>query len=416
MVFRSKFSTTHATISLTERIKDWIDKGDYVCGIFIDLEKAFDTVNHDILLDKLTYYGIRGNINNLIRSYLTNRKQYASIKGHNSGLKNVTCGVPQGSCLGPLLFLIYINDFRFCLDNTESGHFADDTYILYNSKKLKTIETVVNTELKLISKWLRLNKLSLNADKTELIIFHSKQHKLDSKIYINLDGTKLSPVDFVKYLGIFIDKHLDWGTHIHHLSLKLSRANGILSKLRHNAPREVCLKVYYAIFYSHLINGCSVWGITTETNINKIEVLQKKCARIITFSDFDAHANPLLIELKLAKFRDIVKSHHLKLSYEFCNNALPSDLNNFFEFREDIHSTNLKLKSTSKNCLALPKTNSVNSGTRSIKHQCATTWNYFMTKKIALDDKNYLDMKRVHNVHQFKRLLKKHFKYSYLSE
>ena len=163
--FRKNYSTNHALVSITERIKSMLDNGQFVCGIFIDLEKAFDTVNHEILCDKLTYYGLRGNVNNLIRSYLSNRKQYVSINGFDSELRNVTCGVPQGSSLGPLLFLIYINDFRFCLNDTESGHFADDTYILYGSKKLKTIETIVNTELKLVSNWLRLNKLSLNAKK-----------------------------------------------------------------------------------------------------------------------------------------------------------------------------------------------------------------------------------------------------------
>ena len=110
-------------------------------------------------------------VNNLIQSYLSNRKQYVSLNGFDSEVMNLNCGVSQGSSLGPLLFLIYINDFRLCLDKTESGHFADDTFILYSSKNLRTIETVINYELKLVSTWLRLNKLSLNSDKTELIFF-----------------------------------------------------------------------------------------------------------------------------------------------------------------------------------------------------------------------------------------------------
>ena len=228
-------------------------------------------------------------------------------------IKNLTCGVPQGSSLGPLLFLVYINDFRLCLDNTESGHFADDTFILYSNKKPKTIETIVNTELKLVSSWLKLNKLSLNSDKTELIFFHSKRHTLNyDDISIKLDGNKLKPVDNIKYLGMYIDKYLTWNYHIQQLSKKLSRANGILSKLRHNAPIGVCLQVYVAIFYAHLIYGCDIWGLTTEENIRKIEVLQKKCLRILTFSDFNSHTNPLFIELELLKVRDIIKSHQLK--------------------------------------------------------------------------------------------------------
>ena len=126
--------------------------------------------------------------------------------------------------------------------------------MLYNSKKLKTVETIVNTERKEVAKWLNLNKLSLNAGKTELIFFHSHQHSLNyDEISINVNGLKLSLVDKIKYLGMHIDKYLTWNYHVQYLSTKLSRANGILSKLRHSAPLETCLQVYYAIFYSHLI-------------------------------------------------------------------------------------------------------------------------------------------------------------------
>ena len=199
--------------------------GQYVCGIFIDLEKAFDTVHHDILCDKLKAYGLRGNINNLLKSYLSNRKQMVSINGFDSTLKDVTCGVPQGSSLGPLLFLLYINDFRLCLSKTSMGHFADDTFIIYNSTKAKTIETITNTELKLVTKWLRLNKLSFNTSKTELIFFNSTKHNVNlENIYINFNGKRLTPVEHIKYLGVFIDKSLLCNHHVNELSKKLSRA------------------------------------------------------------------------------------------------------------------------------------------------------------------------------------------------
>ena len=137
--FRAKHSTNHAVMSLTELIKDYRDSGKNVAGIFIDLQKAFDTVNHQIPCDKLKYYGFRGISNNLISSFLSGRKQFISINGHNSGNLDITCGVPQGLTLGPLLFLIYINDLRFCLKYASSSHFADDTCLLYACKKLKTL-------------------------------------------------------------------------------------------------------------------------------------------------------------------------------------------------------------------------------------------------------------------------------------
>ena len=123
---------------------------------------------------------------------------------------------------------MYINDFFLCLSKTSYGHFADDTFIIYNSKKAKTIETVINTELKEVIKWLRINKLSLNAGKTELIFFHSTKHQLNyDKVYIKFNGIRLNPVAYIKYLGMFIDKNLNWNQHVHILSIQLSRANGI---------------------------------------------------------------------------------------------------------------------------------------------------------------------------------------------
>ena len=138
--FRSKHSTIHAIISLTESVKNFLDKKDIVSGIFIDLEKAFDTVNHSILCDKLNYYGFRGKFSDLIKSYLTNRKQFVSIHGYDSTKLDITCGVPQGSTLGPLLFLLYINDLQNSLKFAKSSHFADDTCLTYSKKNPKTLE------------------------------------------------------------------------------------------------------------------------------------------------------------------------------------------------------------------------------------------------------------------------------------
>ena len=380
-------------------------------GVFsLNLEKAFDTINHEILCGKLNYYGLRCNVNKLFQSYISKRKQYVSINGVDSEIKDLNCGVPQGSSLGPLLFLIYINDFKLCLDKCESGHFADDTFIMYSNKKLKSIETVINTELKLVSKWLKLNKLSLNTNKTELIFFHSRQHLLNYEgISIKFNGIKLHPVNHVKYLGMYIDKYLSWNYHINQLSKKLSRANGILSKLRHNAPFETCLQVYYAIFYQHMIYCCNVWGLTSEENIKKIEVLQKKCLRIMTFSDFNCHTNPLFISLKLLKIRDIIKIHQLKLVYSFYFNMLPFELKNLFKFVRNMH--NRVTRSATNNLLHIPRVYTTTYGIKSIKFAGPILWNSTVKNGIAIDNnsKNNVDIEQVHNCYQLVRILKKHF-------
>ena len=419
--FRGGFSTNHAIISITENIRNLLDQGQYVCGVFVDLEKAFDTVHHDILCDKLKFYGLRGNVNDLLKSYLSNRKQFVSINGFDSEIKDVTCGVPQGSSLGPLLFLLYINDFRLCLEKTSSGHFADDTFIIYNSKKLKTIETVVNTELKQVIKWLRLNKLSLNAAKTELIFFHSKKRPVNyDSISIKFNGFKLTLVDHVKYLGMYLDSYLNWEYHIHELSKKLSRANGILSKLRYNVPSEICLKVYYSIFYSHLINGCNIWGLTSEENIYKIEVLQKKCIRILTFSPFNSHTNELFRDLKILKVRDVIKLYQLKLVYDFLNNRLPSDLMSLFRRSSDVHQTQV-LNSSVNNHLYIPRIRTSTYGNKSIRYHCAKLWNeVFKNGSIQVKDirekHSHIQLENMKNVFSFTNALKRHFIYHYSVE
>ena len=420
--FRSNHSCNHAIISLTEHVKKLLDDGHVVCGVFVDLEKAFDTVHHEILCDKLNAYGLRGKVNDLFKSYLSNRKQFVSLNGFESSTEDITCGVPQGSTLGPLLFLLYINDFRLCLTDASSGHFADDTFIIYNSKKLKTIETVINHELKQVIKWLRLNKLSLNAGKTELIFFHSSSKKIDfSKVFINFNGIRLNPVDFVKYLGMYIDKHLNWNQHIHELSKKLSQANGILSKLRYNAPIEVCIQVYYALFYSNLIYGCNAWGVTSEENIQTIEILQRKCVRILTFAPFNSHiTNETFINLKLLKVRDVIKFFQLKLIYDFQCTTLPTDLMQFFKLSSEVRPNAFdSLNSIDKKLLYIPKFNTVTYGKQSLRYLCPKLWNdTFKTGFISVSDvqKKNIPISKIKTIHNFKNALKRHYLYLYTLE
>ena len=207
--FRANHSTSHALISATEHIKNLLDKGCFVGGIFIELEKAFDTVNHNILINKLSYYGFRGNCQNLIKSFLTNRKQFVSINGYDCSILDIRCGVPQGSTLGPLLFLIYINDLNFSIKSSTPSHFADDTCIVHHSNKLKTLETELNCDLKLCNEWLKVHRLLLNVDKSKFILFHSRHKNINyTNFSIKINGIKLNPTEHVKYLGVYMDKHL----------------------------------------------------------------------------------------------------------------------------------------------------------------------------------------------------------------
>ena len=163
--FRQQYSTSRALINITENIRKAPDDGNIGCGVFADLQKTFDTVDHQILLAKLNHYGIRGVSNDWFKSYLSNRNQYVYINGFDSGPTAISCGLPQGSVLGPLLFLLYINDLNQAMKSCKVHHFADDTNLLCLSNSIKKLNKLVNTDLKHLLNWLNVNKISLNVKK-----------------------------------------------------------------------------------------------------------------------------------------------------------------------------------------------------------------------------------------------------------
>ena len=245
--FRKYHSTNDALINITENLRSALDKGKFACGIFVDLQKAFDTVDHVILLKKLDHYGIRGTGNSWFKSYLTNRSQFVSISGFDSILKTILHGVPQGSVLGALLFLLYINDLHNAIKFCMVHHFADDTNLLIYDNSLKSLQKKVNIDLKFLCHWLNANKISLNASKTEYILFRPKHKSINFELKIKLNGKKLYPSNYIKYLGIYLDENLNWKKHIEVLSSKLRRANGALAKLRHFVSPQILTSVYFAI-------------------------------------------------------------------------------------------------------------------------------------------------------------------------
>ena len=337
--FRPKHSTTHALINITEKIREALDKGEYACGIFVDLQKAFDTVNHDILLAKLYRYGVRGVAYDWFKSYLTNRNQYVSILGFESNKLIIQNGVPQGSVLGPLLFLIYINDLHNAIKYSSTYLFADDTNLLNINKSTKKMEKQMNYDLKGLYWWLLANKISLNATKTEMIIFRKPCHETPIELHIKINGQRLYPCKCIKYLGVYLDEHLRGSAHIEILLCKLRRANGMLAKSRHYTSPEQIKSIYHAIFASHMMYGCQIWGHSpTNTYINKIQILQNNALRLITFApDFRDHISPVYRQLNLLKLKDIIVMKNLLFIHDYFNNKLPQSFRDYYILDKDKH-------------------------------------------------------------------------------
>ena len=193
----------------------------YACGVYLDLKKAFDTVNHKILLSKLNHYGIRDTANDWFKSFLVNRAQYTNTNGSNSDPEKVLYGVPQGSVLGPLLFIIFINDLNVFIKSSKVHHFADDTKLLLIKKSLKQINKLINHDLALLVQWLRSNKISLNTSKTEILLFRKT---ITKHLNFRISGERIKKSTTVKYPGVLLHAHFNWQPQIDSLVTKLSRA------------------------------------------------------------------------------------------------------------------------------------------------------------------------------------------------
>ena len=264
-------------------------------GVFIDLKKAFDTVNHTLLIDKLEYYGIRGIAQEWLKSYLKDRKQFVQIDECASTLLNVTCGVPQGSILGPKLFILYINDICNASTSLKFILFADDTNVFYSGVDIQTICECISRELDKLHVWLSVNKLSLNVDKTNFILFGNRKHIYDVCISMNNSRPIITRVRATKFLGVIIDEKLTWKDHISLVRSKLSKTVGILYRIRQIYVESVC--IVYLILFSvlpYLTYCAEIWRNAYKSNTQCIFLLQKKIVRIVYGANFRDHSDVMI--------------------------------------------------------------------------------------------------------------------------
>ena len=362
--FRPKHSTYMAIIELVDKVTNAVEKNESTVGVFLDLSKAFDTINHDILLYKLEYYGFRGVALEWYKSYLNNRKQFVRYQMHDSDQQIINCGVPQGSILGPLLFILYINDIVNTTSSLELILFADDTTLLFSHPDIASQNDLINNELNEICNWFQTNKLSINASKTNYMVLgthHTTRKYIDinqvsdtiidsqsddpstssvEKIKLNivLDGVSLNRVSSTKFLGVIIDENLTWKNHVDAISKTISRNNGMLTKLKHFVPENILYSLYCTLIMPYINYGVLIWGNTCKTYLDKICKLQKWAIRTVSNAYYRSHTKPLFSKHNVLNINDTFKLNLGIFMYKHHTNQLPQIFSTYFTKHAQTHN------------------------------------------------------------------------------
>ena len=336
--FRKNHSPTLALIDLYDKISSALDRGDIAVGIFLDLSKAFDTVNHNILFDKLEHYGIRGLALKWVKSYFSNRLQFVDFNGHVSSRFNISCGVPQGSILGPLFFLLYINDIVNASTALQLILFADDTNVFLSGKDPDYLVNQLNIELNKLSVWFRVNKLSLNLKKTKLIVFNPNQKRRSYNFQILINKQHIDQVKETVSLGVIIDENVTWKSEISHVANKVSKSIGMMQKSSFYLSSYSLRVLYFSLVYPYFFYSNIVWASTYKTNLVRLVKLQKRVVRIIDKSHFNAHSDPIFKKLGILKLHDLNLLQLGQFMFSYQIRTLPPKLVSKFTLNSQIHT------------------------------------------------------------------------------
>lgn len=328
--FRKNCTTELALLHIVNNVMNNMEVKNITIGLFLDLSKAFDSINHDILLKKLNHIGIRGTMYDWFVSYLKGRRQFVSIGDDISSIQPNHLGVPQGSVLGPLLFSIFINDLPDSCKLLKTILFADDATFLCSGKNIDEATCIMNSELEKIYSWLNLNKLSLNYKKTHYMIFGPKilTNTINTSIFIN--NISIARVSMVSFLGFKLADNLSWLEHIKFISCKVSKITGILFKIRKKIPFNIMKKIYYSLIYPYLSYGVIIWGNSPQSHMSNLIKSYNNFIRCLFLLNKYDHISQYYRYGNLMTINLIYKLFSLKFMFKVYNKTIPSHFLQYF--------------------------------------------------------------------------------------
>ena len=324
--------------------------------VLVDFKKAFDLVDHQILINKLEIYGIKDDALMWFDTYLTNRKQQVTINNSKSDFQHISCGVPQGSILGPLLFLLFINDLPLYTNNVFTDLYADDTTLYDVQDSVEQIENNLQSALNNLHIWCRGNGMILNSSKTKVMLVTTNQKRqklINDNLALKFNNESLHTISGDKILGVFVDNNLTWSFHIKHLTKKIASSVWLLSKIKKFLSQDHRIQFYKSYIQPH-IDFCNiVWGSSSESNKHKIFKLQKRACKVILDYNVD-DPNSAMNSLKIMSVYDRLYLRKAKFMFKIYNNVAPAYITENFTLRNKVN-TSINLRSSSAGCFIPPK-------------------------------------------------------------
>lgn len=389
--FRPKTNTLSATVDLVTKIKNKIDEKQVVLGIFVDLKKAFDTISHKILLKKLSEAGITGKAHDILKSYFQNRSQIVKIGQHQSSPSPITFGVPQGSILGPLLFLLYINNIQNIGLKADVSLYADDTSLFYFGNSMKAITSKAQNDLNLLNNWFLSNLLTINTAKTNYVIFTAKNKKINDSFELKINNEKLNKKSSEKYLGLILDKQLNWKQHIEKIKNKLTSLTGILRGIAKCLPRKIKYIIYNSLIKPHIDYLIEIWGTANKTNLNVLQISQNKLIKSLFNYDFRTSTHKIYEDTNIMT----IKQTYIYYTCILIHKILNKQIHTVLSFRKK-HEIQYSMKLRNANHL-ISRTPRTNYGRKNIEYEGVKMYN-----KLPIEIKNAT------STASFKKKLKSH--------